>query len=268
MTSTNITFYLNKRENAPIGQIKMLRNFILFHQGVNSLIADVNCGTTYKNCLCFFRCLSLFCGFSLIDLENDTQTKFCLYCNHRKIDFFTFQGVFLNDLIILEDLFQNNVKVYELVERENETVCRLNQNTRKIYSETMKLNLFKNHFSYIFNFEKYSSIYHCSKCDVLWYQPIIYNQHLRSNTDIKKVFLLTPTLFEELAELGMYAPENDRFYLYFSVFDFECVLSKENLLSNTLLLQYEAFHNLLSCSVASSVPDFGTLFFLSLKAIT
>ena len=43
------------------------------------------------------------------------------------------------------------------------------------------------------------------------------------------VFRLTPTIFEELVELGIHVPESDRFYPYFSVFDFECILSKENL---------------------------------------
>ena len=93
----------------------------------------------------FFCCLSLLCGYSLNNLEADTQTKFCLYCQNRQIALLTFQGVSLHDLIFIEDLFQINVMVYELPDRENETVRRLIQNLLKIYPQTVKLNLFKNH---------------------------------------------------------------------------------------------------------------------------
>ena len=61
-----------------------------------------------------------------------------------------------------------------------------------------------------------------------------------------------------MAELGICVPKNDRFYSYFSVFDFECILSKENLPANTSLFRYKAVHVSLRCSVASPVPDFRT----------
>ena len=69
--------------------------------------------------------------------------------------------------------------VYELAKRENDTVCRFLQNLRKIYPKTMKLNLFENHFGYIFDFEKYCNVFYCVKCDVLCYHQKNYNQHLK-----------------------------------------------------------------------------------------
>ena len=152
--------------------------------------------------------------------------------------------------------------VYELAERENDTVCRLIQNSRKIYPKTVKLHLFENHFSYILHFEKYCKVFHCVKCDVLWYHQNNYNQHLKhyqgqvTYTYKRGVFQLTPTIFEELAKLGIHVPESDRFYPYFSIFDFECILSKENLPPNTSLLQYQSVHSPLSCSLCSNIPGF------------
>ena len=169
----------------------------------------------------FFCCLSLFSSFSLNNLETDTQTNFCLYWQNRQIDPSTFPGVSLHDLIFVEDLFQINVMVYELADRENETLHRFIQNSHKIYPKTIKLNLFKNHFSYIFNFEKYCSVYHCPKCDVLWYQQNNYKQHIKhcqgqvTYTYKGGIFRLTPTIFEELAELDIHVPKNDRFTLIF-----------------------------------------------------
>ena len=185
---------------------------------MHSLIADFKTGESYQDQLCFFCCLSLFSGFCLNNLETDTQTKFCLYCQNQQIDPSTFEGVSLHDLIFVEDLFEINVMVYELVECENDTVCRLIQNSCKIYSKTMKLNLFENHFSCIFHFEKYSSIFHCVKCDVLWYHQMNYNHHIKhcqgqvTYTYKGGIFRLTPTIFEELADVGIHVPKSDRFY--------------------------------------------------------
>ena len=59
-----------------------------------------------------------------------------------------------------------------------------------------------------------------------------------------------------MAELGIDIPESDRFYPYFLIFDFECILSKENLPPNTSLLQYQSVHIPLSCSLCSNIPGF------------
>ena len=97
----------------------------------------------------------------------------------------------------------------------------------------MKLNLFKNHFSYIFNFEKYCSVFNCPKCDVLWYHQMNYNHYIKDfHGDVKYtykggIFWLPSTIFEELAEFDIHMAENNRFYPYFSVFDFESILSKK-----------------------------------------
>ena len=235
LSTTNITFYVNKLRKTVIGNSDTLPDFLLHNHGLHSLIADFRTGELYQDRLCIFRCLSLFFGFQLNNLEADTQTKFRLYCQKQQISPSSFQGVSLHDLLFVEDLFQINVLVYELAECENDTVCRLIQNSCKIYPKTMKLNLFENHFSYIFHFEKYSSIFQCLKCDVLWYNQMNYNQHIKHCQGQVKytykggVFRLTPTIFEELLELGIPIPKSDRFYPYFSVYDFECILSKENL---------------------------------------
>ena len=91
-----------------------------------------------------------------------------------------------------------------------------------------------------------------------------YNQHLKDcDGEVKykykgQIFQLSPTLFEKSVELDIYVSKNDRLYPHFSVFDFECILSKVNLLLNTIIFQYETVYIPPSCSVASSVPNFKT----------
>ena len=262
LSTTNITFYVNKLRKTVIGQSVTLPPFLVFNQGVHNLTADFRTGELYQDRLCIFRCLSLFFGFHLNNLEADTQTKFRLYCQKQQISPSNFPGVSLHDLLFVEDLFEINVMVYELAEFKSETVCRLIQNSRKIYPKTMKLNLFENHFSYIFYFEKYSSTFQCLKCDVLWYNQKNFNQHIKHCQGQVKytykggVFRLTLTIFEELLDLGIPVPKSDRFYPYFSVYDFECILSKENLPPNTSLLEHQAKHIPLSCSLCSNISGF------------
>ena len=123
LSTNNVTFYVNKLRKAVIGQSVTLSPFLVYNQGVHNLIADKKTGQLYQDRLCIFRCLSLFCGFHLNNLEADTQTKFHLYCKNRQITPSSFEGVSLHDLFFVEDLFQINVLVYELAEFENDIVC-------------------------------------------------------------------------------------------------------------------------------------------------
>ena len=67
---------------------------------------------------------------------------------------FSFKGINLFDFPLLEDYFQINFTVYEL----NGTIAKLVQRSRELYSETMRLNVYENHFSLIKDFEKYCHV--------------------------------------------------------------------------------------------------------------
>ena len=73
LSTTNVTFYVNKLRKTLIGNSDSLPDFIVHNQGVHSLIADFRTGELYQDRLCIFRCLSLFCGFHLYNLETDTN---------------------------------------------------------------------------------------------------------------------------------------------------------------------------------------------------
>ena len=72
LSTTNVTFYVNKLRKAVIGQSVTLPPFLVHNQGVHNLIADKNTGQLYQDRLCIFRCLSFFSGFHLNNLEADT----------------------------------------------------------------------------------------------------------------------------------------------------------------------------------------------------
>ena len=52
------------------------------------------------------------------------------------------------------------------------------------------------------------------------------------------------------------SPKVIDFTLIFSVYDFECILSKKNLPPNTPLLEHQSKHIPLSCSLCSNIPGF------------
>ena len=245
---TNIAFYVNKLSDAPIGRKVELPAYIVNNSGITALNTDDD--------FCFFRCLSVFRGSDKHDCELDTKQLFQCYIHHFDIDPSSFDGVKLFDFVEIEDLFQINIVVYSL----NETSAQLVHRSREVYKDTMKLNLYENHFSLIHDFEKYCNVYRCVKCDQLWYQNMNYLQHIKHCT-VKVtqhypggVYRNPKTVFEKLQDIGIHIDPKDRFYPYTTVYDFECYFDCQGLPNDTDLLHFQARHEPLGVSVASTVP--------------
>ena len=84
-----------------------------------------------------------------------------------------FKGVTLQELDTLEKLYEVNIMVYSLEmgdeqEEENpQPFATLVRRSHHHYPTTMNLNLYKDHFSYIKNFARYSKSYKCTRCGKL-----------------------------------------------------------------------------------------------------
>jgi len=83
------------------------------------------------------------------------------YCEYYNIS--TFSGVNFTNFSDLKDLYKINMVVYQL----EDTVTKLIQNSREIYDETMRLNIYKNHLGFITDFKAYCKVYKCSRCNLL-----------------------------------------------------------------------------------------------------
>ena len=79
-----------------------------------------------------------------------------------------------------------NIYVYRLVEvydedkHKTEIVAQLIQRSHRSYANTMYLNLYGSHFSYIKNLKMYSKSYCCCKCDKMWKTAKALNKHERT----------------------------------------------------------------------------------------
>jgi len=138
--------------DAPLGTDVELPDFLKCNRGFVNVSGEGH--------LCFFRCLAKY-NTGDRRFETCAQQLFNKYWQHYNI--LTFNGVNLTAFTNLEDIFKINIVVYQL----EDTVAKLVQRSREIYTETMRLNIYNNHLSLITDFEVYCKVYKCSRCDLL-----------------------------------------------------------------------------------------------------
>lgn len=192
---------------------------------------------------------------------NNSYFLLCRFCPGQSVD--EFEGVTLDELPQLENLFQVNIMVYALEPLENgKTVAHPVHRSMQHYPSTLYLNLHKNHFSYIKNMKTYSKSFVCSRCGKYWKHVGMLHRHEKTCEAKVRfkfpggVFSNPKTIFELLEEEGITIPEDLKFFPFHATFDFECMFDKENLPDDSAKVHWEAQHVPLSVSVCSNVPDF------------
>ena len=256
--TTNVVFFITKIRGTPIGSGLQLPNFLLYNKGLISLVKSRKTGKPYLDNLCFFRALALFRGFDPLNLEREAKRLCKEYCALALVNYDEFVGVTLDNLELISHTFGIAINVYAQREnRETELVFRSLKQDNIMY-----LNLFDNHFSYITDFEKYSSRYRCGKCSTIYSHNGNYRRHLTTcNFSTREIFCngvfrLPETIFEKLERYGINIPIPDRIFKYRIVFDCEVYLSSGDTPANTSKVEYTHRHHIASISVCSNVPNF------------
>jgi hypothetical protein len=250
---TNVTFYVNKLFDHPIGARVVLPVHILKNKAVVGL---------YTDNLCFLKCLAVHRGAPVTDVEVPAKTYYRQYLQQQDMTPTDFKGVTLDELVVLEQVFSLNVYVYDLQETEaGDIAARLVRRSPYSFEDTMNLNLCERHFSYVSNMEKYSHSYLCSKCDWLWKHVGKLHRHERTCTGdvIYKypggVYHTAKTLFDRLEDEGIDVPEEERYYPYRATYDIEVMLQLTDK-RRSQKLEWTSHHVLLSVSVCSNVPTY------------
>ncbi|KAK3741920.1 hypothetical protein QZH41_001681 [Actinostola sp. cb2023] len=275
---TNVTFYVTKLHGHPIGRSSELPAYILNNKAIVALVCDGNSGVAYQDALCFFRCLAVFNGCHRKNLKAATDTYFLRYSAQYPDS--RFKGVKLEELTDLEKLFNINIVVYSLEPHhstqeddddddenseqpiEGDVVAHIVRRSHRHYPETMYLNLYKDHFSFIKNVSRYSKSYQCSRCSKYWKDVGRLHRHevkCEAKTRLRfpgAAYVVPPTIFEKLGDEGIDIPEELRYFKYFATFDFESMLDRENLPENSKKLKWENMHVPLSFSICSNVPGY------------
>jgi len=265
---TNVTWFVSKIRDHPIGRGKQLHGYVVDNRGIESLENNVKTGKPYEDNLCFFRCLSLYNGCHMRNLERDTQYYYQQY-RGAGLGKKKFHGVKLSELDELEKLYEVNIQVYSLAPTHNhgededneentpEIAATLLRRSHRHYSTMIYLNLYENHFSYIKDLARYSKSFCCSRCGKYWKDMWKCQRH--EKTCDGKVQLMYPggayhvpkTIFEELEDEGIVIPEEARYFPCRATFDFECYFDKKKAqeLKNTEKLTWQSAHVPLSVSV-------------------
>ena len=252
--ATNVTFFINRIVQHPIGCVGIvLPPHIKRKKSIIGLETDGN-GRPYIDNLCLFRCLGLHLG-------RDVTTLYEEYTD-QPVD--TFEGVTIDELHKVEATFDVNVCVYKLVPTGNEkTKAEIVRRSLCSYVQTMYLNLYETHFSYIKDINMYCHSWRCRNCEqALWKCPYDLHCHERTCTEgIKRVYkggVYRPpsSVFERLDDEGIVVSDYLRYYPYRATFDFECYFNDERLPTNTDHVEWIARHVPLSVSVASNVPGY------------
>lgn len=258
--ATNVTFYLTKLIGVAIGSLpaSKLPNFLRNNKGLNALVTSNKTGKAYTDNLCFFRCLALFLGFKIDALESEAKSLLKQFSNHISMRVCDYKGICLDQLEVASQLFAIGINVYQQEEdRKTELIFRSIKQQNIMY-----LNLYEEHFSYIKDFNKYSSSYCCPSCGKIWTHHGDFKKHIKVCDGATKeiytngIFRLPETIFEQLAAVGVDIPTDLRYYDHKICFDIEATLSRDTGVANTDKVNFINIHKLASISVCSNVPSF------------
>ena len=259
---TNVTFFLNKILQHPIGCVGIdLPDYVKNNKAVVGLEKDHYRTRTYNDNLCLFRCLALNQGCDVRRLEVTVATLYAKYTDTPVRDF---AGVTLDELDEVETTFKTNVVVYKLEEiGDGKTTSELVRRSTDQYPDTMYVNIFETHFSYIKDINMYSRSWRCRNCEqALWKSSWELYRHERTcEAGVNRIYkggVYRPpsSVFERLDDEGIVVGDSLRFYPYRATFDFESFFTGDTLPADTDHLQWVARHIPLSVSVASNVPGY------------
>ena len=186
----------------------------------------------------------------------------------------------MEDLSDLEKLFQLNIVVYSLgpsdenddshdSDSQDETpnpgviVARIVRRSHRRYAETMYLNLYEHHFSYIKNIKSYCKSFQCSKCGTFWKHAGKLHRHERTceaKTHFRYpggAYVPPPSIHDKLKDEGIDIPDELLYFKYFATFDFESMFDKNvDLPNNSAKVTWQNKHIPLSVSICSNVPGY------------
>ena len=254
---TNLVYYVS-RTNFPLGAVVHLPPEIMNNRFIVSLTTDSH-SVPYDDHLCLFRCLyyhkhKRVQKMGVLELYD----KWCTHVGKAVMPE-NFRGVDLNDLPMFEDCFSINLNLFELDVNTQSVIPRYLSMAR--HNDTMYVNLYENHTSYITDFKLYAKKYQCPQCLRHFAYKQNWKRHIRTCSNVKKVkfpggFYKSPkTVFEELEEYGIHVATELCTFPYFAVYDFEAMLQQIRNQSSQKL-EFTHRHAPISVSMNSNVPGF------------
>ena len=249
---TNITYIITEMKKTLIGGPVELPRYIKNSRCIRGLTHNNKNGKKYKDNKCFFRCLALHQGVDIKVLERPaTKLKEELE-KHTGMNFD--DGVALNQIPTIEVKFRTSINILSLKEDGCADVVYLSRlNYRPMY-----VNLYKDHFSHISNYQRYAKRFQCLQCNRTFDRTDNLSRHTKiCNTEVEEVYIggkfkTNDTIFERMEKVGINVPESDRYYKFISTFDYEAIQAPSEETVQGREMHY--VHIPASFSVCSNIP--------------
>ena len=256
---TNIRYVVFKLIDKTLG-MGVVPEYIKNKKCIISLDINPSTKLPYTDYYCAFRCLAFHEGHrSIYNIEKSVKIYRDKWFRHKNINLKGFRGVLLSEMDDFEKLFQINVNVLEL--KQDDTVNCVYR-TRCRYQNTMYVNVFDNHLSYIQDIKRYSKTYKCRSCDKICNTFSQWKRHERScfnsvNYRFPGRFYSPPDdLFDKLKKVGIHVDFDQFYYPFFIVYDFESYLKKVEDSTQNTNTHYTHEHVPISVSICSNVRGF------------
>ena len=163
---TNLTVFAALLKDNPMGcRDAVLPDPLLKNHTVNCGLFEQNTRQPYNDNLCLFRALALHLHGNE-KLEEETCNLFM--CNlERKggIEPATFQGVCVDDILLVEDLIQVTIFLYYIDIVDGSIVGELALRSVQKYCNTVRLLRYNNQTCYVSNINALFKAYRCSLCN-------------------------------------------------------------------------------------------------------
>ena len=256
---TNVRYWVNKT-NFAMG-VGTLPTYLKRKTSLVGL--DCNGKEKHEDNLCALRCYTYHLHPEMyVKSRKNTafEAKVYLYLEKFKKNchISDFEGLEIEDVSLFEECFEININMFDL--SEEDVVTPVFKSLFR-FTDTMNLNLYQGHLSYIKNMQAYCSKYKCIKCDKLFKTCSNLSRHFKTCDSSTKYiypggFFHPPnTVFDKLEEFGIFVEHEERFFPYFMVFDFESLLIKEEIQTSEKL-RWTHKHVPISVSICSNVVGF------------
>ena len=227
LTHVTNVLYITYNLRHVIGSDVVLPEYLTKKKSITCFINNYN-GIPYKDNLCMFRAL-MFHKHKSYKVERAVELAYLQW--NSDIPKTEFSGVKLEEIPRFEEIFNVNVNIYSLGEDDKATVV---YKSSGLYGDTLYLDKYLNHVSYINNFKGYANKFSCRKCKRFFDRANNCNRHELTCDDSARMkypggfYSSKKNVFQQLMELGINVAEQDRYYKDFAVYDCESMLIPDN----------------------------------------
>ena len=251
---TNV-LYITYNLRHVIGSDVVLPDYLLKKTSLTCFVNNRD-GKPYNDNLCMFRAL-MFHRHKSYKVEREVETAYLQW--NSDVSKKEFTGVKLEELSKFEEVFAINVNIYSLSEDDKATAI---YKSAGLYEDTLYLDKYLNHVSYINNFKAYAKKFTCRKCKRFFDQSNNCNRHELTCDDSARLkypggfYSSNKNVFEQLMDIGINVAESDRYHNDFCVYDFESMLVPDNKPagSQTTILSKHVPISVSVCSTISQSP--------------